>query len=587
MGPAMEASGDDVILAEKVGRKYGRNWALRHVDLRIKRGQIFGLVGPDGVGKTTLLQLLAAILDPTEGQCRVLGFDAKRQSSQITSRIGYMAQGFTLYHRLTVAENLAFAARAHGVPAAGFADRRRRLLAMAGLEPFLRRSEGKLSGGMRKKLALCTNLIHEPPLLLLDEPGLGVDPVSRRELWQMLEDYRRAGTSIVLATSYMDEADRCDRLAFLEDGGVIAQGSPGELRARVTGAVYQVRTDRPDAVEQALSRSTAVASIQWRPGGIRFGVRPGSGVDAVLRKRLEAAGRLEEVDPSLEDTFALLAQGDRLVEVTSADDPAILPSTPGSPARGLDTDGLTRRFGDFVAVDHATLHVGAGEIFGLLGANGAGKTTLIRMLCGLLPPSSGDASVAGVDVRRNPRRLRQLIGYMSQRFSLYPDLTIEENLRFFASAYGLAGPSEAGNAIAWARETTRLASMEDRPAGQLSGAMRQRLALACSLLHKPRVLFLDEPTSGVDPITRHRFWRLIARLAAAGTTVVVTTHYLEEANYCHRLGFMHRGRLIALGDLPALRAGLATDVPDDIESIFLAYMDREQARSTEGSRQAV
>ncbi|MEQ9640540.1 MAG: ATP-binding cassette domain-containing protein [Alphaproteobacteria bacterium] len=582
----MEASGDVVILAEKIGRKYGRKWALRHVDLCVERGQIFGLVGPDGAGKTTLLQLLAAILDPTEGMCRVLGFDAKRQSSQITSRIGYMAQGFTLYHRLTVAENLTFAARAHGVPAAGFADRHRRLLAMAGLEPFLHRPEGKLSGGMRKKLALCTNLIHEPPLLLLDEPGLGVDPISRRELWQMLEEYRRAGTSIVLATSYMDEAERCDRLAFLEAGGVIAHGSPDELRARVTGAVYQARTDRPEAVEQVLSQSTAVASIQWRPGGIRFGVRPGSVVDAGLRQRLEAVGRLDGTKPSLEDTFALFAQGDKLIETASAGKLAVMPSTPESPATGLETDGLTRRFGDFVAVDHATLHVGEGEIFGLLGANGAGKTTLIRMLCGLLPPSSGEASVAGVDVRRQPRRLRQLIGYMSQRFSLYPDLTIEENLRFFASAYGLRG-GNAGNAIAWARETMRLASMEDRPAGQLSGAMRQRLALACSLLHKPRVLFLDEPTSGVDPITRHRFWRLIARLAAGGTTIVVTTHYLEEANYCHRLGFMHRGSLIALGDLPTLRAGIANDVPNDIESIFLAYMDREQTRSSEGSRQAV
>ena len=571
----MAADDSQIILAEGLGRRYGRSWALRDVDLQVERGQIFGLVGPDGAGKTTLLQLLAAILDPTEGACRVLGFDSVRQAAAITSRIGYMAQGFTLYHRLTVSENLNFAARARGVSGARYAARRQRLLAMAGLASFLDRPEGALSGGMRKKLALCTNLVHEPPLLLLDEPGLGVDPLSRRELWQILEEFRRAGTSIVLATSYMDEAERCDRLAFLDAGRLMAQGSPEELRAPARGAIYQVQTERPADVERMLTGAGAVASVQWRPAGVRFAIRPGSTLAPDLLRRLRAAAQIEASAPTMEDVFALLREGDDGGEAPAG--PAVPAPTHVGSAAGLETNGLTRRFGDFVAVDRVTLDVGAGEIFGLFGANGAGKTTLIRMLCGLLPPTSGHARVADVDVGAQPRRLRHRIGYMSQRFSLYPDLTVDENLRFFASAYGLAG-GKARDAIAWARATTGLAMAEDRAAGQLSGAVRQRLALACSLLHRPQVLFLDEPTSGVDPTARRRFWRLIAALAANGTAIVVTTHYLEEATYCHRLGFMHEGRLIALGDLATLRAGLGDGTPDDIEGVLLAYIDRARTQ---------
>jgi len=571
---------DNVIRIDGAGRRYNTVWALRNIDLQIARGEIVGLVGPDGAGKTTLLQMLAAILDPTEGHCTVLGFDTVQQSAEITSRIGYMPQGFTLYERLTVAENLAFAARTRAVPPSLFPARRQRLLAMAGLAPFLHRAEGTLSGGMRKKLALCSNLVHQPPVLLLDEPGLGVDPLSRRELWRMLEDFRRTGITIVFATSYMDEAERCDRLAFLDKGRIIALGTPQELRRRASGAIFRLRSDVPAEVEQVLSDTPEVLGVQKRPTELRIAVDPEKGLPEGLRRRLGARGRLEPSSPSMEDVFVVLRHGSDMRE------PAGGPDVEGyfftepreTPGVGVETSQLTRRFDGFVAVDGVSLRVDGGEIFGLLGANGAGKTTLIRMLCGLLPPSGGTARVAGIDIGSRPHRLRQRIGYMSQRFSLYSDLTITENLSFFASAYGLPR-RRARDTIAWAAAATGLDRTAEQTVANLSGAVRQRLALACSLLHRPAVLFLDEPTSGVDPIARYRFWRLIGGLAAAGTTIIVTTHYLEEAAYCHRLGLMHEGQLIAVGDLPTLHAGLPGNVPETMEEVFLAYIERARGAS--------
>ena len=575
-------SGEPIIKLRGAGRRYGSLWAARDIDLEVGTGEIVGLVGPDGAGKTTLLQLLAAILDPTEGACRVLGFDTVRQASQVTSRIGYMAQGFTLYDRLTVAENLNFAARARSVPKAAYMARRGRLLDMAGLAPFLDRREGALSGGMRKKLALCANLIHEPPLLLLDEPGLGVDPLSRRELWRILEDFRQQETTIVFSTSYMDEANRCDRVAFLDQGRMIALGSPGELRNRAKGQVFSVRSEQLAAVEAALHGVSGVIGIQWRAEDIRFVMRSGHAVSASLRERLAELGQVAPAQAGMEDVFTVLSgrePGES--EIESAPAPGIRVAATG-PEHEISGDivmqDLTRRFGAFVAVDQVTLTIKAGEIFGLLGANGAGKTTLIRMLCGLLPPSSGTATVAGVDVAAAPRQLRQRVGYMSQRFSLYPDLTVGENFSFFAGAYGLAR-RDARAAIGWAMATTGLEGLEEEPVARLSGAVRQRVALGCSILHRPAALFLDEPTSGVDPLARFRFWRLIRMLADAGMTILVTTHNLEEAAYCNRLGLMDQGRLIAAGDLAALRAHFPGENLETAEDIFLAFMERERSRA--------
>jgi ABC-2 type transport system ATP-binding protein len=573
------------IAAQELGRSFGNTNAISAVNLSIGDGEIVGLLGPDGAGKTTLLQLFASILDPTEGRCTVLGFDTVRQADAITAQIGYMPQGFTLYGRLTVEENLSFAARVRNVSTADFASRRDRLLNMAGLAPFLHRREEHLSGGMRKKLALCTNLIHEPPLLLLDEPGLGVDPLSRRELWRMLEQFRELGRTIVFSTSYTDEAERCDRVAFLDRGRIIALGTPDELRARSKDTVYRVVTSDLVKADALLHRRKDVRGIQWQAGNVRFMIdRPGT-LPPALQTSLEQLGHVEPVAPTIEDAYVALRGADVARDVEPAPTIRLGVGTPDRPASeyAIETRALTRRFGTFVAVDAVTLTVSPGEIFGLLGANGAGKTTLIRMLCGLLAPSAGSARVAGFDASATPRLLRQHIGYMSQRFSLYPDLTVDENLAFFASSYGTT-KRLAEEVIRSARETVGLDHIRSELVSRLSGALRQRLALACSILHQPAVLFLDEPTSGVDPLSRFRFWRLVNALAASGSAVLITTHYLEEAVYCQRLGLMNQGRLIAVGDLASLRSGIAFAPNATVEDVFIAYIERDRKLAAAGGR---
>ena len=402
---------------------------------------------------------------------------------------------------------------------------------------------------MRKKLALCANLIHQPSLLLLDEPSLGVDPVSRRELWEILRAFRREGVTIVFSTSYMDEADLCDRVGMLDAGRLIAWGEPKLLREQVGGRVYELTTSQPLLAERALSADRSVAGVQWRAGRIRFQMPSPEPPNTSLLAQLPQDAAISPTNSTMEDVFVLRAGQPEPVSQDFDGDVSPSSGVAGSNADGaISMDRLTRRFGNFTAVDGVSLDIRAGEIFGFLGPNGAGKTTVIKMLTGLLKPSGGAALVAGIDVARNPQELRKHIGYMSQRFSLYPDLSVDENLDCFAHAYGLKG-DDARKRMAWVKGKTGLRSLARKRVARISGAERQRLALAASLLHRPSVLFLDEPTSGVDPLSRYRFWRLVKELATAGTTVLVTTHYLEEANYCDRLGLMFDGRLIAAGTL--------------------------------------
>lgn len=471
--PAIRVSG--------LKRRFGRVRALDGVDLEIRRGELFGIVGPDGAGKTTLVQSLCAILDPTEGTVTVQGLDSVRAAPRITASIGYMSQAYSLYEDLTVAENMRHFAALRGIRGPALEERTARLLRFSGLGPFLDRRTGNLSGGMQKKLALCASLVHEPDLLVLDEPTLGVDPLSRRELWRMLEAFRSARKTVVLATSYMDEAERCDRVAFVAGGRILACDRPGAFG---------------NGLEEAFKR------MQPRPAPAR-------------------------VTP--------------------------LPQRPPSAGPVVEVRGLVKRFGTFTAVDDVSFSFAPGEVFGLLGPNGSGKSTMIRMLCGILPPSAGEARIAGVDVARSPAAVRGRIGYMSQMFSLYVDLTVGENIEFFGGAYGLPR-AVLRERKAWVLEMAGLDGREDTLTGELSGALRQRLALGCAVLHQPDVLFLDEPTSGVDPASREAFWRLIGAIAASGTGVVVTTHYLREAEGCARVAFIHRGRLIALDTPARLRA---------------------------------
>ena len=572
------SSSPAAVRVRELTRRFGAVRALEGVSFELGTGEIFGIVGADGSGKTTLLQMVAAILDPTAGTCEVLGFDSVRQAAQVTARIGYMSQGFTLYERLTVAENLAFAAAVRSVDPRVRRSRGERLFKMAGLERFTDRRAGLLSGGMKKKLALCTNLIHEPPVLLLDEPSLGVDPLSRRELWALLEDFRRRGAAILVATSYMDEAERCDRVLFLDGGRKLALGTPSELKARVAGTVFEIATAEPDVLERSLIAGPAVRGFARLPGRVRFQVRKGDAAESLPN----GLGAARAAAPQLEDIFVAEASGaeapQRLTSAGAAPRAAPSEASPGgaSSAPAVRVRGVTCRFGAFTAVNDVSLELRSGEVFGFLGPNGAGKTTLIRILCGLQRFDGGEAVVAGTDVRGDARALHRRIGYMSQRFSLYPDLTVLENLEFFAGVYELAGTARA-QALRWALETAGLHGLERRLVRAISGAVRQRLALASSVMHRPQVLFLDEPTSGVDPVSRHRFWRLVHELAAGGITAFVTTHYLEEAAYCHRLGLMFQGRLIAIGPLAELRA--REQVADDasVEELFLRAIERAEA----------
>ena len=557
-----------LIQADGLGRSFKGRKVLGDVSLEVMPGEVVGIVGPDGAGKSTLLQILAAILRPTVGECRVLGEDVRRRADRVQAQVGYMSQGFSLYDRLTVAENIAFAAAIRDVPPGDYEQRKQALLGMAGLDRFQSRREGALSGGMRKKLALCANLIHQPPLLILDEPSLGVDPLSRRELWQMLEKSRQEGRSVVFATSYMDEADASDRVLLLRDGRPLAMGSPAELRELARGRVYSLTTRDAAALERRLALTPHVLSFQKQtPERYRLQCTAPGGPS------LPEAESVAPAEPSMEDVFTIASSQD------PTDSPlAVLPDVgTRSDKLLISAESVTRRFGGFVALDDVTIEVRAGEVLGLLGPNGAGKTTLIRILCGLLPPSSGSARVAGLDVARESDLVRARIGYVSQRFSLFTDLTPQENLQFFARSYGVQR-RELAERIAWASARAGLPERMEGLVRDLSGAVRQRLALACAIMHRPEVLFLDEPTSGVDPLSRFRFWRLISTLAAEGVAIIVSTHYLEEATYCDRLALMDNGRMVAIGTLPELRTELGLG-DARVEDVFLGFIARARSEA--------
>ncbi|MCM3877509.1 MAG: ATP-binding cassette domain-containing protein [Thermoanaerobaculia bacterium] len=478
-----------MIRAEKLVRSFGGRPALDGIDLAIDRGEMFALIGPDGAGKTTFFRIVAGLLAPTSG--RAVRADVP---------FGLVPQRFSLYEDLTVDENLALRARLYSVPPAEASTRARDLLSRVGLDRFGTRLGGALSGGMKQKLALVAALLTRPTLLLLDEPTTGVDPVSRREFWQVLNALHGEGLTIVVSTPYMDEAEYASRIGFLDEGRLVATGTRDEILA-------------------------ACPSDASRPGG-----------------------------PTLDDAFVFFSDRD-----------SPLPSSPSkkspllsSPEILLRCGNLTRKFGTFTAVDHVSLEIPRGKVFGFLGPNGSGKSTTIRMLTGLLEPTSGTATgFGGLDVVKDTEAWKKRLGYMSQKFSLYLDLTVEENLRFFGSIYGLSRAPLAERIRALSARL-RFQPILGELTENLSTGQRQRVALAAALLHEPELLFLDEPTGGVDPKGRRLFWDLIYDLAATrGMTVLVTTHYMDEAEQCDRLGFILDGKLIASGRPADLKASLS------------------------------
>jgi ABC-2 type transport system ATP-binding protein len=537
---------ETLILAENLTKRFraAAPPAIDRLCARVGPGEVTGVVGPDGAGKTTLLRLFAGLLLPSDGRLVVCGADTRTGLDVIRQQVSYMPQRFGLYEDLSVRQNLTLYADLRNVVGAERQAAFERLLAFTGLEPFTGRLAGALSGGMKQKLGLACALIRAPRLLLLDEPSVGVDPISRRELWKMVYDLVDRGIGVVWSTSYLDEAERCARVFLLHEGKVLYEGPPKELTARVEGRSFLVagagRAGR-QLLARALRRPEIIDGV-IQGSSVRLvtkeGTRPPSASD------LGAAGaEVKPAPPRFEDAFVDLLGG-------SAKDASPLSGTPRQPGRDaapvVQAEGLTKRFGNFTAADQITFRIGRGEIFGLLGPNGAGKSTTFKMMCGLLRPTAGRARVASLDLYEAAGAARARVGYMAQKFSLYGDLSVRQNLNFFTGVYGLA---RARRREQLERMTTafRLGPYLDSSAGELPLGLKQRLALACAVMHDPAVLFLDEPTSGVDPLTRREFWSHINAMVEQGVTVMVTTHFLDEAEYCDRIALVYRGHVIALG----------------------------------------
>jgi len=528
--------------------------ALCDVSFRLLPGRILGLVGPDGAGKTTLLRILAGLLSPDAGTIAAPGLSR--------SELGYMPQKFGLYEDLTVKENLEFNADLRGVIGSERDEAFARLLRFTGLEPFGGRLAGRLSGGMKQKLGLACTLLGKPRVLLLDEPGVGVDPISRRDLWQIVRELAREGMSILWATAYMDEAESCESVLLLNEGKPLFFGPPGELSSRLEGQCYLLRdpgAERRHILERSLEHPNVQdGSIAGQ--AVRVVLRPATTLPPLTDLGGSAKATAQPTAPRLEDVFIQSLGGIRsgrslLRGVATVNGAAEKPAAGETVVEARD---LTRRFGSFTAANRITFSVRRGEVFGLLGANGAGKSTTFRMMCGLLTPTSGLARVMGINLQHSPGRARQHLGYMAQKFSLYGNLTVRQNLEFFSGAYGLSGTNRRASMERVAR-ALKLEPMLDHPSDTLPLGFKQRLALACALMHGPDIVFLDEPTSGVDPVSRREFWSHINALVADGVTIVVTTHFMEEAEYCDRLALVHRGKVIATGGPDHLKALAATE----------------------------
>jgi len=454
-----------IITVADITKKYGKTLALNRVSFNVERGELFGLIGPDGAGKTTMFRILTTLLLPNSGTAVVDGNDAVKQFRNVRRRVGYMPSRFSLYQDLTVEENLQFFATLFGTSIAEGYDFIKDIYSQ--IERFKDRRAGALSGGMKQKLALSCALVHQPNVLFLDEPSTGVDPISRKELWAMLRNLKQRGVTIVASTPYLDEIEQCDRAAFLDNG---------EIR----------------------------------------------GID---------------VPHKLLTDFADIFQPERMqkIERTTADDDSV-----------IRVEHLVKAFGTFRAVDDISFDVKRGEIFGFLGANGAGKTTAMRIMTGLSQPTAGKVVVAGFDASTQYEQIKRRIGYMSQRFSLYGDLTVRENMRLFGGIYGMSD-AEIAQKSDETLQRLHFSEHADTLVRDLPLGWKQKLAFSVSILHQPDVVFLDEPTGGVDPKTRQQFWELIYEAARMGITVFVTTHYMDEAEYCDRISIMVDGQIRALG----------------------------------------
>lgn len=553
---------------------------LSSISATIPAGRLVALVGADGAGKTTLMRVLAGLLKPQSGNVEILGGDVYQNVARAQALCGYMPQKFGLYADLSVQENLTLYADLFGLDEVTCQTRFKELLEMTDLTRFTDREAGRLSGGMKQKLGLACALLNRPQVLLLDEPSVGVDPLSRRDLWKILdENVRDEGMTVVVATTYMDEAAQCDWVIVLEDGELVLTEKPETIAASATNLTYLIEpkpTEKTrDLQARLLDDRAYFLDAVPEAGKVRVLMHPAQTIEAVRSAYPDYA--FESVDARLEDGYLIerFRQG-RLNAIAALDQVAVQEDLDRTKPV-VEARDLVRRFGDFVAVDKTSFEVYPGDIFGLLGPNGAGKTTTFKMLCGLLTVSDGELKVTGINVKDAREEARQHLGYMSQKFALYGELSVKQNMEFFAGAYGLFR-QKAKERIEKLVKEFQLSEVIDAPAKTLPGGVKQRLAMAVALLHRPSILFLDEPTSGADVPTRRQFWRWMTALAAQGTTIIVTTHFMEEALYCDRLLIQDAGESVVLGTPQEVRGEAAT-----MDEAFIRIVENARVRRGGGA----
>ncbi|MGJ0580016.1 ATP-binding cassette domain-containing protein [Xenorhabdus bovienii] len=531
--------------------------AVSHLNAEIQGGSVTGLVGPDGAGKTTLIRMLAGLLKPDNGNIKIMGLDPIKDSVEVRSELGYMPQKFGLYEDLTVLENLNLYAELRGVLREERKATFQKLLTFIDLTHFTGRLAGKLSGGMKQKLGLACTLLGSPKVLLLDEPGVGVDPIARQELWQMVHELASDGMLILWSTSYLDEAELCRDVLLLNRGELLYRGQPQKLTQNIVGRSFLLdvkQGSRRKILQHALTLPQVTDGvIQGR--SVRLILKAGVDQSDLLQQIGLPDAKLFDAEPRFEDAFIDLLGGGPSHRSALAE---IMPQIPPNPTETvIEARSLTKKFGDFAATDHVDFQVKRGEIFGLLGPNGAGKSTTFKMMCGLIIPTSGNALVLDMDLKTSSGKARQRLGYMAQKFSLYGNLTVAQNLKFFSGVYGLKGRHQREK-MADMVNAFNLEPILHQTTDSLPLGFKQRLALACALMHEPDILFLDEPTSGVDPLTRREFWLHINGMVDKGVTVMVTTHFMDEAEYCDRIGLVFRGKLIAAGTPDELKQLVTT-----------------------------
>ncbi|WP_323594496.1 ATP-binding cassette domain-containing protein [Aliarcobacter butzleri] len=540
-----------IISASNLEKTFSDNTnAIKKINFSIFSGKITGIVGPDGAGKTTLIRMLTGLLAPTFGELKVLNYNMPNTSSNFLQQIGYMPQKFGLYEDLTVYENLKLYSDLQNIENSN--NRIDELLTFTSLKKFQDRLAGKLSGGMKQKLGLACALIKKPKLLLLDEPGVGVDPISRIELWEIVQKLLEDDIAVVWSTSYLDEAQNCDEVILLNEGNCLYQGTPQNLKENMKDRVFLISgifLQKRETLTKILEQDEILDAVLVG-SKIRINLKKNTTLSKEFIYKLGEDVKIEAIEPIFEDCFV-----DILNIKTKAHSQLVenMKNIEKSSLKLIEAKSLTKKFGNFVATDNIDFEIGNGEIFGFLGPNGAGKSTTFKMLCGLLTPTFGTAKVLGEDLYKSNSNIKNSIGYMAQKFSLYGNLKIKDNLDFFSGIYGLKNKKREEK-IEEMIEIFDFKNYLHLNANSLPLGIKQRLSLACSVMHEPKVLFLDEPTSGVDPITRKEFWTHINGMVKRGVSIMVTTHFMDEAEYCDKIMLIYKGKNIASGTPDELKA---------------------------------